>query len=491
MSYDGGPFEAADRRLGGREVRGAHHHGKVSSYWTPIPQGTTRVTFRLSEDTGHSSPIHAKDFSVWSLSRGSSSSANTQNNDPNAVNDSASTDAGVPVLVQVLANDSDPDGNVLSVAAVTQSSNGSVTNHGSHVTYSPASGFDGTDSFTYTASDGKGGTAVATVTVTVAAASSGSGGSSGGGASGGASPQAGTRISWDGGEWFLAGANLPWIDFGRDFGSSSSGVRTSGKQANLHARFADLQSRGVHAVRWWLFPGDASEILRDGSGRPTGVDPNVYPDIDAALELAETYDLYYTFVIFSGPDGIPQSWMTNPSHRAALADALAPMFARYNGNPRVMTWEVYNEPEWAMWNGRVDDQAIVETVRGIAAAVHANSDANVTVGSAHINGLSFWVGVGLDYYDAHWYDGMTSTGSCAMCTDYEELKARHGLDAPLVIGEFFGGSGTAGRWQAWYDKGFAGAWAWSMRPAADGMTIDIGAIGAFTSGKPDIGPSSP
>ena len=70
------------------------------------------------------------------------------------------------VFIDVLANDEDPDGDPLTVVSVSQPASGSVTNNGDFVTYSPASGFQGEDSFSYTVSDGTD-TASATVTVTV------------------------------------------------------------------------------------------------------------------------------------------------------------------------------------------------------------------------------------------------------------------------------------------------------------------------------------
>jgi hypothetical protein len=69
----------------------------------------------------------------------------------------------------VLANDTDPDGDTLSVSAVTQGANGTVATNGTTATYTPNPGFYGTDSFTYTAADGHGGTASAKATVTVTA----------------------------------------------------------------------------------------------------------------------------------------------------------------------------------------------------------------------------------------------------------------------------------------------------------------------------------
>ena len=74
----------------------------------------------------------------------------------------------MPVTVNVLANDTDPDGDALSVIATTTPANGTVAvNAGGTVTYTPAAGFVGTDTFTYTVADPDGLTDTATVTVAV------------------------------------------------------------------------------------------------------------------------------------------------------------------------------------------------------------------------------------------------------------------------------------------------------------------------------------
>lgn len=89
------------------------------------------------------------------------------NRQPVAANDAATTLRGTSTTIAVLANDSDPDGNPLSVTAVTQPAHGSVSFTADGVTYTPAAGYVGTDSFGYTVSDGAGGTASATVNITV------------------------------------------------------------------------------------------------------------------------------------------------------------------------------------------------------------------------------------------------------------------------------------------------------------------------------------
>ena len=88
---------------------------------------------------------------------------------PLAVDDTASTTADVAVTIDVLANDTDVDGDSLSVLSVTQGQQGSVVIEADQtVTYTPAAGFLGGDSFSYTIDDGNGGQDTAMVQVTIA-----------------------------------------------------------------------------------------------------------------------------------------------------------------------------------------------------------------------------------------------------------------------------------------------------------------------------------
>jgi len=90
------------------------------------------------------------------------------NSAPTALADSATTNKGQAVTINVLANDSDPDGNAIHVVGVAQPANGSATlNSDNRITYTPNSSFVGIDSFSYTISDSAGATSTAIVTVTV------------------------------------------------------------------------------------------------------------------------------------------------------------------------------------------------------------------------------------------------------------------------------------------------------------------------------------
>ena len=72
------------------------------------------------------------------------------------------------MTINVLANDSDPNGDPLTVSIASQPANGSAAvNANNSVTFTPAANFHGSTSFTYTVNDGHGGTDTATVAVTV------------------------------------------------------------------------------------------------------------------------------------------------------------------------------------------------------------------------------------------------------------------------------------------------------------------------------------
>ena len=92
------------------------------------------------------------------------------NDAPVAQNDSATTPQNTVVTINALANDSDPENNSLSSVAFTQPANGTVLPSGTNFLYSPFNGFIGNDAFTYTITDGQGGTNSATVNLTVTAA---------------------------------------------------------------------------------------------------------------------------------------------------------------------------------------------------------------------------------------------------------------------------------------------------------------------------------
>ncbi len=94
------------------------------------------------------------------------------NRGPVAATDNTAATCGTPITINVLGNDSDPDGDALTITSVTAPGKGSAVISGNRVVYTPSAGASctGTDTFNYSISDGKGGVASAAVNVALSPA---------------------------------------------------------------------------------------------------------------------------------------------------------------------------------------------------------------------------------------------------------------------------------------------------------------------------------
>lgn len=105
----------------------------------------------------------------------------TTNTSPVALNNAYTTQQGVSLTItDLLANDSDADGNTLTIDSVSVPTSGTATVvNSTTVQYVPAAGFSGIATFNYTITDGHGGVATAQVTITVTSSGGGGGGNGG------------------------------------------------------------------------------------------------------------------------------------------------------------------------------------------------------------------------------------------------------------------------------------------------------------------------
>jgi hypothetical protein len=127
-------------------------------YYTPTPDynGPDQLSYTITDNNGgtDSATVYV---TVGAL-----------NDPPVAGDDSATVDEdSVDNVVSVLLNDMDPDGDTLTVVSVSDPVHGATSTDGSVVFYSPDVNYHGADSFTYTISDGHGGTDTGLVSVTV------------------------------------------------------------------------------------------------------------------------------------------------------------------------------------------------------------------------------------------------------------------------------------------------------------------------------------
>ncbi|MGN0932045.1 Hint domain-containing protein [Falsigemmobacter intermedius] len=151
---------------------GATHLDDVPNTLTmemPSPEVQWKVgTSAASTEAGTLWPL--QDFfngSVGYLSFSDSVDNIVENEDPDARDDSADTAVDRSVIIPVLSNDVDPDGDSLTVTSATADVGDVVINPDGTLTYTPPEGYLGDVAISYTISDGRGGSDTATVTVNV------------------------------------------------------------------------------------------------------------------------------------------------------------------------------------------------------------------------------------------------------------------------------------------------------------------------------------
>ena len=143
--------------VGGIQINadGSYSFAPVNNYTGAVPV----VTYTVSDGNG------GTDTSTLTLTMV------PVNDAPDAVDNSYTTAEDTALTIAapgVLGNDTDVDGDTLTVTTNTAPANGAVlVNADGSLTYTPDVDFNGTDTFTYTISDGNGGSDTATVTITV------------------------------------------------------------------------------------------------------------------------------------------------------------------------------------------------------------------------------------------------------------------------------------------------------------------------------------
>ena len=324
---------------------------------------------------------------------------------------------------------------------------------------------------------------------------------------------------------FLYGVNYAWKNWAADFGGISAWSQ-KGVAQNMSAiapDLMDMQSHGVDVVRWWMLQqleGDA--VTFDSSGTPTGAGGTLVADIQAALDMAANVGLHYNFTVFSFDDFKPSGTdngatvhgimpiVTDATKRAALMNVVKLVAQTVEASAhrdRVVSWDVINEPEWAIANGSdpYGDPAFSPTsgydaitfaqmetfVSDAVTTLHSNSSAPVTVGSAAIKWAHAWSHVGLDYYTFHMYDWVNQY------YPYDQSLASYGVtDKPSVLGEFplVGLAAVNGKsavplstmMSTLFSMGYAGAMPWAVEDMSNSWSTAKTDVKAFADAKPCV-----
>ena len=279
---------------------------------------------------------------------------------------------------------------------------------------------------------------------------------------------------------FVVGANLPWRNYGHDFGRawSHDGVGTPAARAQLDSDLFAIE--GAHVVRWFLF-GDGRALDRS--------DPElVWSDLDAALELADAHGVQVMPVLFDfywfdsalDVDGVQvygrRDLAVGPGRQALIETWIEPLADRYGRDRRIFAFDLINEPEWAIEEAypfmgepvayaemRAFVEAVADPLRGTRP---------LTLGSATwLDAVDFWADLELDYLQVHHY-------GAEPLPDALEL----GVEVPVLVGELAStGGDLRDRVQGYADLGYAGALPWSLN-GQDEATDREAVIGLFAEG---------
>jgi VCBS repeat-containing protein len=156
-------------------VAGANGSSTVTIGGTPSQINAALATLGFTATTGYTG---AASVTVLSTDTGGLTDSDTiaitvvsqPNTAPVANADTVSTHSGKAASVYVIGNDTDADGNILTITSATLTTgSGTVSALNGFITYTPPTNFTGTATISYAISDGFGGTSNSTLTVTVAA----------------------------------------------------------------------------------------------------------------------------------------------------------------------------------------------------------------------------------------------------------------------------------------------------------------------------------
>lgn len=304
----------------------------------------------------------------------------------------------------------------------------------------------------------------------------GTAGGSGGGAAGGGGGGGGSTVDacpapngvlFNGKKRFVYGTNWAWRSWAADFGGvsawSTGGLSTT--QPAVSSSMGSMKTAGVNVIRWWMFPRFVSNsIVWGADGAPSGVTGTLIADIQAALALAEQNNVYLMLTPFSFDNFRPTSteggaysrgirpMVTDAALRQKLMDNLIlPVAQAVAASPykhRVMSWDLINEPEWAITGANlnggeaftpqsnldpVTHSQMLTFVNQLAATIRAAMpSALISVGGAGMKWGSAWKTANIDYYQLHYYDWLYQYYPYTQYT----LAAAGLTNKPVVMGEF-------------------------------------------------------
>ena len=275
------------------------------------------------------------------------------------------------------------------------------------------------------------------------------------------------------------GVNLPWLQYGGDFGANRWQPRGGLSTRNLDALHRTLEAArraGAEVVRWFVACDGRAGLDYDDRGVPTGMQAVVLDDMDVALATLRAHDLRMVPVLFDFTLGRPRRVvdgvaiggrahvLRDPIARHRLWRALDALLIGFARDERIAMWDAWNEPEWlsASWRrplDRLSPGLVRRCLAELVLHVRWHATQPITVGLASARALPLCRRLELDALQVHWYDHLERRAPLGI------LPRAHGENAPVFLGEF----PTRGSARTVHQivetarvTGYAAAWPWSL-----------------------------
>ena len=275
---------------------------------------------------------------------------------------------------------------------------------------------------------------------------------------------------------FVLGANVPWIHYGVDIGTSAwrpeGGLHTHAEDAALLRQvFERLRADGVQTARFYLLADGRAGVRFADDGTSEALDGSVFADVDMVLDAARTSGVGLLLVLLDGRwferasivDGQPvrghADTVRDPAKRNALLERiLRPLLIRCADHPAVVAWELVSGADTCLAGrplpvpegrgmmaalrrrlgipergGEDAAQPTAEEMRAFlcdaVTLVHRHTRALATTSVSRWSGLDLLHGLGLDLYGVGW-----PADEAELRRAVSDLR----LDRPLVLSAFPG-----------------------------------------------------
>lgn len=200
-------------------------------------------------------------------------------------------------------------------------------------------------------------------------------------------PAPANRLLFHGKPVYLNGINVPWNNFGADFGCRYD-------ERYFERMFRELRQYGVNSVRVWLhIDGRCQPVFAEGM--TVGLTSRFYEHFDDFLARAQRYNIAVMPVLWSFDMTYEQTLRSSlitdvAKTNSYIEKALIPMVKRYAAHKALLAWEIINEPEWSIKEtpcdaAKHDCVSLLQMQRFVGlqvAAIRANTTQYVTLGSA-------------------------------------------------------------------------------------------------------------